>query len=543
MGLIDRARRWIHENTAGAPPVAMATGDVFPDLPLVPVLEAEITEAGNQPASRRAIATVESVERRLQLLTQQTQQQREAILGMPGGLGIDPDDDQFRRLTGRTKTVVRDLAPLTQDKVLEIAWYLWESNGLARRLIELETDLIVGEGITIETDDERIADAIAQTWQHPSNRVAERLRPFYHFLSLTGELILPCAVNPITGRPVFGFIDPSQVQRVIPLDGNVLIPDFIELKPEPGQAQGQQLKVIRVNPQTDLLEGELFYFNINMLPNSQRGRSDLIPLADWLDAYDQYLFSEVERLQLLSAFVWDYKINNATPDVITAKKNAFPNNPKPGTVFVHNDQESLEAISPDLKGEDRTEVLRQLRIHIAGSKGFPTSYLGDTDSNRATIEGQNDVLMKTPAARQKEFAAMLGFMVRFTIEQTTGKNRALFRDASTGYRITMPEIATKDVSRVGGVLAQVATAMDTSVQGGLISKRVATTSICAVLAHLGINEDPAEVIKEAEQEAQDRQDRADEMQAGMMAAAAKSRQNNPNPPIPGQQPAGDRPAA
>jgi hypothetical protein len=43
-----------------------------------------------------------------------------------------------------------------------------------------------------------------------------------------------------------------------------------------------------------------------------------------------------------------------------------------------------------------------LRVHIAGAFGFPLSYLGEMDSNRATIEGQNDILLKTPARRQKE---------------------------------------------------------------------------------------------------------------------------------------------
>jgi hypothetical protein len=63
-----------------------------------------------------------------------------------------------------------------------------------------------------------------------------------------------------------------------------------------------------------MMEGEVFYFAINKLPNSLRGRSDLMALADWLDLYDQYLFSEVERLHLLSAFVWDYKIEGATDE-------------------------------------------------------------------------------------------------------------------------------------------------------------------------------------------------------------------------------------
>lgn len=448
-------------------------------------------------------------------------------IGAAGFQSIDPDDYQYRRLSGKQQK--RDLTPIQQDRMLEIAWFLWEQNPFARRLITLMTDLVVGEGVTVKAVDPVIQDVLAKTWDHPTNKLNSRLRSLYNSGTLNGELILPVSVNDITGRPVLGFIDPWQVQKIETVPDNVLVPDYVVLKADPasGETSGRRLKIVREDPATGWMEGEVFYWAINALPNSSRGRSDLMPLADWLDLYDQYLFSEVERLNLLSAFVWDYKIEGATPDQIKEKLASFPT-PRPGSVFGHNEKETLEARTPDLKAQDRSEVARMLRVHIGGSAGFPLSYLGETDSNRATIEGQNDVLMKTPAARQKELAGLLHQIATFAVQQAARKNPALFRGVQDPtITVAMPEIAVKDVSRAGTVLSGVAAAMDTAMANKTMSRKAATEVICAVIAHLGVELKPQDVLDQIQVDGEEDAAAADDMQAAVAAARAKT-----NPPVP-----------
>jgi hypothetical protein len=442
---------------------------------------------------------------------------------MAAQYALDSDDWLYRKLTTGARMQRRDLSPLQQDRMLQVTWYLWEQNPFARRLVTLMTDLIVGEGITVVADDERIQEQIDKVWNHRINQFAVRIREFHNFASLTGELIIPTTRNTVSGRPIYGFIDPYQVKDVVPAPGNILIPDFLVLKDSAGQP-GERLKIIREDPDTGRLEGDVFFWAINKLPNSLRGRSDLLPLADWLDLYDQYLFGEVERLQLLSAFVWDLKITGAKEPDITKKLAEFPT-PKPGSVYAHNENEELNARTPDLKAADRSEVASMLRRHIGGSMGFPVSYLGDTDSNRATIEGQNDVMTKTPSARQKEFRGQIDQMVRYAVEGVTGQNPALFREAKTAYRVVVPEIAAKDIARVGGVLAQVTTAMDTAMSNGTASRKLTVRVLSSMLAQLGIEADPNEILADADAEREERQAKADDIQAQMA-------RRNPNPPIP-----------
>lgn len=451
-------------------------------------------------------------------------------LEMMAQFGLDADDWQYRKLTSGARLQRRDLTPLQQDRMLQVTWYLWEQNPFARRLVTLMTDLIIGEGVTVEAADERIQEVIDRTWNHRINQFATRIREFHNFLALTGELILPVTQNTISGRPVFGFIDPYQVKNVVPVAGNILIPDKLVLKDQHG-TPGETLTIIREDPESAKLAGDVFYFAINKLPNSLRGRSDLLPLADWLDLYDQYLFAEVERLQLLSAFVWDYTIKGADDKKIQKKLADFPV-PKPGTVFGHNENEELEARTPDLKASDRSEVATMLRKHIGGSMGFPATYLGDTDSNRATIEGQNDVLMKTPSARQKEFRGFVDLMVRFALEGATGKNPALFRDAALDYKITMPEIGTKDIARAATALSQVVAANDTAITNKTLSRQTAMAIQAAITRHLGVEIDAAEVDEQIEAETDAAQEQADAIAAGVAARSAAQARLNPNPPIP-----------
>jgi hypothetical protein len=498
MGLLDR---WGLGRLFGRDRIPVIDAEIVPDVDHVAALEA-----------RREVATTS-------LREAVTTEKREA-LALGGGLSLDPDDDIYRRLTSGAKFNRRDLNPLQQDRMLEVTWYLWEMNAFARRLITLMTDLILGDGVQVQADEPRVQAQIDATWNHPVNQLPKRIGEFYAGLSLSGELILPVADNPITGRPILGFIEPYQVKQVIPDPNNILIADVLELKPTGGASEGLKLKIVRPNPETGILEGEVFFFAINKLPNSLRGRSDLLPLADWLDLYDQYVFAEVERVALLSAFVWDYKIDGADEAKIQEKLRKFPK-AKPGTVFAHNEKEAIDARTPDLKAQDRSEIGNFLRTHIAGSFGFPLSYLGEIDSNRATIEGQNDIMLKTPAARQKAFAAMLTMVVDYTVQHATRANAALFRDADvTSYRVVMPEIAAKDVARVGAVIGQVAAAMDTAIGNETMSKAGATTALVTVMKQLGVELDVQTVHDQVDEERTARQAADAERQQELAAARA-----------------------
>lgn len=445
---------------------------------------------------------------------------QEAIISLPT-VGIDTDDALYRATGGASRFTRRDLTPMQQDRMIQIAWMLIESNPFARRLIEMMTDLIVGEGISASAKNPQTAEIVSKAWNHPVNNLGGRSRELYRALSVNGELCMPVVRNPITGIPRLGYIDPLQIERVETRADNVMVPDVVVLKATGGATTGARMKIVQEDPTTGRLDGECFYHRINALPNGARGRSDLLTQADWLDLYDQLMFAEVERVKVLGAFCYDLKVEGGTPDELRQKARDFRTMPASGGVYAHNQKETLTAITPDIQAGDKSEFGKQLAIHICGSMGFPLTWLGFSDSNRATVEGQNDVMMKTPSARQKEFAGFLQTILRFAVESAMERNKALYPEADlASIKVEMPEIAAKDISRVGATLASVVSAMDTGMANGTMSKRAATTVVVSILRHLGVDLSIDDVMAQADEEAADRQAAADERQAALAAQMA-----------------------
>jgi hypothetical protein len=168
--------------------------------------------------------------------------------------------------------------------------------------------------------------------------------------------------------------------------------------------------------------------------------------------------------------------------------------------------------------------------HSRAATGSPCPTWGKSTATNRPSKGQNDILLKTPAARQVEFAAFLDQIVRFTIQSTTNKNPALFRDADPGYQIRMPEIAAKDIARVGTVLAQVVGAMDTSMANHTASRKLTAQVLVAMLKHLGVDADPTEILADADLDKEDAQAMADAMQAEIARQRADGGLGG-NPPV------------
>ena len=506
-GPIDYVRGFVRRLTSGRAQAPATVLEEFPDLPL---RRAEVVPVA-----------------------------REGLTLSPTAGFVDSDDYAFRRISSGQRFARRDLDPMQQDRMLEIAWFIWEQNPFARRIVTAMTDLVVGEGLGFSAKDEAIQAAGDRVWNHPINKLAERARELHSALSVNGELILPAGVNPITGVPSIGYIDPYQVASVETRVDNVLVPEFVVLKKQPNEAEPRRLKVIQPDPVTGLLDGEVFYLGINKLPNSGRGRSDYLPLADWLDMFDQYMFAEIERVKLLGAFVWDLEIKDGNPESIRARVDEI-GTPESGSMFGHNEKEKLEPKSPSLNAVDRTETARLLTIHIAGSMGMPITWFGWPDSTRATLDGQNDVAMKTPAARQKEFGQFLATIVRFGIERQRTLNPVLFRGVGDDtFSVDMPEIQAKDLGRAGTALASVVAALDTAMSNRTMSRTLATKIQLAIARHLGaFSETVQDVLDEADKDAEERQERQDELLATMAASRAAGAPGAPGPVPPPRGPGG-----
>ncbi|MDD5276774.1 MAG: hypothetical protein PHR16_11930 [Methylovulum sp.] len=433
------------------------------------------------------------------------------------GESIDADDSEWRRLTGDGN---RDLAPMTQKRMQDLACYLWQSNPVANRLIELPTAFLLADGVklvaTAEDPDirEMIQDYLTRLWLHPTNNFPIKLARKVRELAIFGEQCWPAFTNPYSGEVRLGYLDPSQIETVVHDPDNAEQPIGIVTKRN-RKGEQKRYKVIVNGRDDDLFtprtiairdtftDGDCFWFVVNALCTDTRGRSDLLPVMDWCDAYEQQLYGEAQRQDFLRSYVWDVTLKGGTEEDVKKKARTIAP-PAPGTVRVHNDSEIWAALTPNLQATDNAEGARLFRNHILGGQTMPEHWFGGGgDVNRSTGDSMSEPTVKALSMRQAFLGYMLLEVARYTIRKrelaVSGKEPDLF-DPNYGVECQWPEMAPKDISKFAASLQQVVMGCSLAIDKGLLSKDTAIALIGTVADRLGLKIDPALELEKAAQD-------------------------------------------
>lgn len=440
-----------------------------------------------------------------------------ALASQAAASTVDKDDAAWRPLT-RSR---RDLTPVDQDKIIEIANFLVRSNPIASRGLQIQGDFVLGEGVKIVAEDkETIQPLLDEFWSDPVNNFDEFQFQLYEGLSTNGELFLPVYVNEFTGFTRLGWLDPSEVLSVIRDQLNRRIMRQVVLKGVPVgdesyTTQGKRRYNI-VNVETSGMGatrgfrvGELLFFKINCAADATRGRSYFEPVADLLDAFDQSVFNELEREAILKNFFWDITLTGASEaecDKFAAKQ--MP--PAPGSTRVHNEKVQWQAVAPDLKTEQTIKLHEAIRKTILGSLGLSDFYFGITEgANRASSENLDVPIAKGFVRRQRLFKAILREILDFYLDQRILKDKSLrhkvyfAKSISRKFEIQMPEISMRDVSRLAAAVSQMVAAVESAINNEWITKKRGAQIFASQMQQIGVEYDSDEELAAAEKEAKE----------------------------------------
>lgn len=416
---------------------------------------------------------------------------------------IEKEDIGWRKLTGN---ITRDLTPLKQDRMIQIAFYLWENNPLARWLIEITKDFILAEGLPYECKDEDVKQVLDDFWHDPINRMDLYLEKYVRELFLYGELCFPVFTAQQTGKVRLGYIDPAQIKEVVTDPENVKAVIGIIMKDSARQA-GMKLKTILPKDAEFILsrsaqtlratymDGECFFFAINNVTNSPRGRSKLLAIADWLDAYEQFLFDYSDKWPLLNTFVWDMKVEGGDESAIKEQMKAFTK--KSGSIFAHNEKVTLEAATPDLKAIDAETGARLFRNHILGAMGYPEHWFGGGgDVNRATAVEMGTPAFKTLSSKQRYVKYILETILEHVITKALDANylRVTEPDAYD-FSVITPELSSKDVTKYASMMQQVVASLVSAEMQGWIDRQTAQKIFANLINYFGVEIDVEEMEK------------------------------------------------
>lgn len=421
-------------------------------------------------------------------------------------VGISVEEEGFTKLTGNKD---RSLSSLTQERMQELAVFLWKSNPLANRIIELPLVYLLAEGVTMSVQDETAQAWLDEFWNDPINQIDVKLPKKVREMSLFGEQCWPVFKNPTNGAVRLGYLDPGLIKEVKTDPDNTEQPIGVITKAlgrkrkskkyriiVPGSENifGEEAKKIR----EEFNDGECFYFNVNALSSSSRGLSDLLATMDWLDLYDKALFGEVERWDALRSFIWDVTLRGATEE--TVKKRASEIEvPSSGGVRVHNDAETWQAVTPDLQAANGAENARTVRNHILGGSTLPEHwYGGGGDVNRSTAGEMGEPTFKTFKFRQTEWKHILETVCFYAVYSRLEKTGNIPEDLRD-YRpvAQFPELTHRDTSVYAAALQQTVVAVGIAVEKGMMTEETAVSVIGSMISRLGIEIDPAEELEKA----------------------------------------------
>lgn len=442
-----------------------------------------------------------------ELVAEEVKRARQAL---PVYADYDPLGEGFRRYSMGGSQVRRDLTPGSQDVMIEIAYFLHATSGMAKRFVADTKNFVIGGGVTFTVKNDRPDKAAAQAledfWGDSVNNMDRLLGPRIEFLGILGEQCWPVTVNPYNGFVQVSYVDPSNIDDVIVMPGFPEIPNLVQLRGV--DRDRRELRVIRASRDPLAREygkrvGDCFYWAVNKPPNSPRGWSDLLQTADFITQLEETLFSELDRIQLMKCFVWDVLLQGADPKTIKEFRENNPP-PKPGALKVHNEKVTWTAVAPDLKQHDTKTFFDLMKGYVSGVHSRPDSWFG---SGGKAYQTEAD-LMGEPAFRcfeeRQEFVkGMLEEMAMFVLDQAI-LHRALPGPAQgQAYKVVanMPPMRRRDLQAASTTLKTTTESLIAAESQGYARKETCVRIWASVATEVGFEVDvEAEVTAAKEHE-------------------------------------------
>jgi hypothetical protein len=419
---------------------------------------------------------------------------------------LQADDFTWRRL-GDAR---RDLAPVTHARMQAVADYLYHRNPLARRIINTQVEWIVGEGVTVEAEDPRTHDYLQEWWR--LNRLGRLLPSVWREYALFGEDFAPAYSNRWSGLMRLGVMDPADVEEVVPDPDNAAVVIGVVQRAGVGVPQRRWRALL---PPTEMealspyalrelerfADGEILTSATNKLRRATRGISDLFAIADWCDGYEQLLFAALNRDRAVANYFWDVELAGADEKEI-AEYLADMAPPRPFSVFGHNEKVKRRLVGPEAGSATHSDVTSRLfRTHVLGGVGYGEHMYGaGGDVNRSTADAMDGGTIKSLTAVQTDRKEML--LERAAAQVERGIEVGHLRDTpeTREIRVVVPDLSTKDLSRIASGLQSIASALSLGRRDGWATRKVATQFLASFARHAGVDLDAKELLEEAELE-------------------------------------------
>ena len=397
--------------------------------------------------------------------------ERQASVDMHAGverhaMAVAALDDRRDRMVGGESTR-RDRRGYDRLHTLEEALEAWRVNPLARRIVGLTSQYVVGGGIKLACQHPETHAFLQAWWEHPLNRMAVRCYEWCDELTRSGELFIALSTG-AAGMSYLRAVPAAEIQEIETAPNDLEqelafweqahgTPDD-QIMPD-GRLGGRRWQAYQ--PELDL-PGEdgsfppvMLHFAVNRPVGAKFGESDLAPLLRWLSRYAAWLEDRARLNRYRNSFLYQVQAryqDEAERARRQAELNLNP--PAPGSILVTDESETWSVINPQLASFEAAEDGLALKKMVAAGSGNPLHFLAEAESaTRTTAESAGGPTFRHYEQRQQYFLWLVQVLARAVLRRRALVDRGV--DAGAELQVRGADITARD----NGELAQAASAI------------------------------------------------------------------------------------
>ncbi|HEX9107333.1 MAG TPA: hypothetical protein VF832_08890, partial [Longimicrobiales bacterium] len=368
-------------------------------------------------------------------------------------------DDIRDRLVSGGRIQERDRWDGDRQDTLRQTLEAWRTNPLARRIVELTSQYVVGGGMGVECPHEPTARFLREFWGHRLNRMDHRVFELCDELTRSGELFLLLSTD-TSGM--------SYLRAVPALDVVEIETAGNDLEQET-RFEGKDAHWTGYDPASD--DGQspvMLHYTVNRPVGALRGESDLAPLLRWLGRYAAWLEDRARLNRFRFAFLYSVTLRGSTePDRRRRQAELNAARPAPGSILVKDEGEEWEVISPRLESAQANEDGLALKKMICAGAGVPLHFLAEPESStRTTAESAGGPTFRHYEQRQEYFTWLIADLLGAVVRRAALAGRPV--DPAAEIRVRGTDVSARDNASLSVAASTVISAFASLRDRGLI---------------------------------------------------------------------------
>jgi len=345
-------------------------------------------------------------------------------------LAVRALDDGRDALWSRSAETDRDRLPSDRIDVLEKCFEAWRVNPLAKRIVSLTTQYVVGGGVKVSSPHKGTNAFLEKFWKHDLNRMRIRIMEWCDELSRSGDLFISIS----TGEDGMSYVRaiPAAQMKEIETAANDLDQElaFVEL---PSDLKEEGRRWVAVGSPADYGRGAvMMHFAVNRPVGAKFGESDLVGELKWLTRFSNWLEDRARLNKFRQVFMYVVKGKFGSEAARKAREKQLASNPPaPGSVLVTDSElEEWDVLAPKLDSFEAQSDGLSIKKMIAVGVGLPLHFLAEPESStRTTAESAGTPTYRSFEQRQIYFLWVLSTVLRVVVRRAAMVNKRVKADA------------------------------------------------------------------------------------------------------------------